>query len=1198
MKQAQRKDFFREIRRSLNRYLSILFIVALGVAFFSGIRAAEPDMRLSADAVADQANFMDLRILSTMGLTGADLEAIRAVDGISQAEGEQSVEVLTQCGEKELVIHVATLMTQLNYVTIDEGRLPEKEGECFLDNQLCIAGDYQVGDRITLKSGTKDPLSDTLNHETYTIVGIGSSPYYLNFDKGSSTIGNGDIRGFVMVLPEEFKSDIYTQIYATCDSLKPYITASDAYFSAADQIKAQVEDIAGERCEVRLSEVRKEAQDKIDDGQRKLDDSRAEAEEKLADAETQITDGEQALQDGRELIAENEQKLADGRAELQASEKTLEDGKAELAKQEQELSGAKNTLAEKEQELRNGKAALEDGKAALAEQEQKLENGKTEIRNARAGLQEQEAVLEDGEASLALAKSQYENGAAEIQEGWQALEAAKTELAKNQAALASMREALLAAGIDPETNPEYQAAQSAVLAAEEQIRAQEAALSAQEAELSEMKELLDEKETELLAGRQELESGKAELDHQEAALQAAEVQLNSGKSELLEKEAQLKQGEEALAAARSELEAGENQLAEAKAKLEEGENQLQSAKAQIADGEAQLLDAKQELAENEETLNDARADYAEAKADAEQQLSDGEQELDDARAELDKLKLPEWYVLGRDTVQSYVEYDSDADRIGAIGKVFPVIFFLVAALVSLTTMTRMVEEKRTEIGTMKALGYSTLSIAAKYLGYAVSASVLGSVLGFLVGEKLLPWVIITSYKILYVNLTIIRVPYNWGYALGASAIAVLCTGGATLAACYRAALSQPAELMRPAAPLQGKKILLERIRPIWKHLNFSQKSTLRNLFRYKKRFLMTVFGIGACMALLIVGFGLRDSIYAVSESQYGELWRYDVVAGIDADCGDVDREKLDQTLSETDNVDEVLTAHTATLDAEANGVTKEINLVVPKEIGEFPDFFVLRDRISKQVYELDDEGAAINEKLAKFLDLQVGDSFRLKESDTESVTVTVSHIVENYVYNYVYLSPTLYEKLYGAEPQYDKEYIRLHENGKEPEQRLAELLLEEPAVSGVTLVTDMNQTILDMLESLDSVIGVLITSAGLLAFVVVYNLNNINITERRRELATIRLLGFYDMELAAYVYRENVLLTAIGIVVGIFMGNLLHRFVIKTVEVDLIMFGRVVHPISYVYCAALTVLFALLVNVFMYFKLRKIDMVESLKSVE
>ena len=1198
MKQAQRKDFFREIRRSLNRYLSILFIVALGVAFFSGIRATEPDMRLSADAVADQANFMDLRILSTMGLTQADLEAIRAVDGISQAEGEQSVDVLTQCGEKELVLHVSTLMTQLNHVTIDEGRLPEKEGECFLDNQLRMVGDYQVGDEITLKSGTKDPLSDTLEHETYTVVGIGSSPYYLNFDKGSSTIGNGDIRGFVMVLPEEFKSDLYTQIYAACDSLDPYITASDAYFAAADQIKAQVEDIAGERCEIRLAEVKKEAQDKIDDGQQELDDSRAEAEDKLADAETQITDGEQALQDGKEQIAENEQKLADGRAELQANEKTLADGKAELAKKEQELLSGKNTLAKKEQVLRDGKTALADGKAALAEQEQKLESGKTEIQNARAELQEQEAVLEAGEASLAAAKGRYETGAASIREGRQALEAAKTALSDQKAELAAMREALLAAGIDPDTNQGYQTAAAAVSAAEEQIGAQETELSAQETQLSEMKELLDEKETELQAGRQALESGRTELDKQEAALKAAEVQLTAAKTELSEKETQLTQGEEALAAAKKELEDGEAQLAAAKKTLADGESQLQSAKDQLADGEEQLSEAKQEIADNEAKLSDARTEYEDAKADAQQQISDGEQELDDARAELDKLETPEWYVLGRDTVQSYVEYDNDADRIGAIGKVFPVIFFLVAALVSLTTMTRMVEEKRTEIGTMKALGYSTMSIAAKYLGYAVSASLLGSVLGFLTGEKFLPWVIITAYKILYGNLTIIRVPYNWGYALGASAIAILCTGGATLAACYRATLSQPAELMRPAAPMQGKKILLERIRPLWKHLNFSQKSTLRNLFRYKKRFLMTVFGIGACMALLIVSFGLRDSIYAVSESQYGELWRYDAAAGIDTDCSDADRQKLEQTLSEADNVDEAMTAHTATLDAEAGGVTKEVNLVVPKEVEEFPDFFVLRDRTSKKGYELDDEGAAVNEKLAKLLGLKEGDSFLLKESDTESVTVTVSHIVENYVYNYVYLSPALYEKLYGEEAQYNTEYIRLHENGEEPERKLAELLLEEPAVSGVTLVADMNQTILDMLGSLDSVIWVLIASAGLLAFVVVYNLNNINITERRRELATIRVLGFYDMELAAYVYRENVLLTAIGIIVGIFMGNVLHRFVIETVEVDLIMFGRVVHPISYVYGAALTVLFALLVNVFMYFKLRKIDMVESLKSVE
>ncbi len=1142
MKNAQHKDFFREIRRSLNRYLSILFIVALGVAFFSGVRSAEPDMRLSVDAVADKANFMDLRILSTMGLTKEDLEAIRNVPGITAAEGEFSVDVLSDYREKELVLHVASVTEQVSLPTVKEGRLPEKEGECLIDDQLLMVADYKLGGEITFRSGTDDPLSDTLKRDTYTIVGIGTSPYYLNFNKGTAAIGNGDVRGFVLVRPEEFELEFYTQIYAAADGLDGYITAGTRYTEEAGRIKEAVEAIADGQCRARLDGIKDEAEAEIAEAEEELSEKQAEAEEELSGAWQEILDGEQELSDAREEIQENERKLEDGKAAIQENERKLADAKRELASGETEITA---------------------GKAELCESGKKLESGKAEL-SAR------QAELAAGEEALNSAKQEYEAGAAQAAAGRAALEASRAELDNRAAALEALRAQLLAAGLDPEENAEYTAGRQAVQAAEQTLTVRFEELSRQEAELSAAADMISGKETELSAGK--------------AALQEAQTEIETG-------EAVLKMGWQKIYAAEAAAEAARTEIAD-------GEEQLASARREIEDGEEKLADGRKELADGEQTLADAKQEYADAKAEADEKIADARAEIDDARAELEDLELPEWYVLGRDSVQSYVEFDNDADRIGAIGKVFPVVFFLVAALVSLTTMTRMVEEKRTEIGTMKALGYSTLSIASKYIGYAVSASLIGSILGFLTGEKLLPWVIITTYKILYGNLTIIKIPYNWSYALGAAAIAVLCTAGATYAACWKAALSQPAALMRPVAPMKGKKILLERVKPLWKRLNFSQKSTLRNLLRYKKRLLMTVFGIGACMALIIVGFGLRDSIYAVSDRQYGGIWCYDVITGVDTDSSGEEKEALQTALLEHENVEEAMAAHTAVMDGEANGVTKQVNLVVPEDMTEFPDFFVLCDRVSGERYTLDDNGVVINEKLAKLLNIREGDSLLLKESDTESVSVTVSHIVENYVYNYVYLSPGLYKELYGKDAEYDVEYIRLLENGEEKERELATVLLDVPSVTGVTLVSDMNKTILDMLGSLDTVVWVLIISAGLLAFVVVYNLNNINITERKRELATIKLLGFYDMELAAYVYRENVLLTLIGILTGVFMGNLLHRFVIETVEVDLIMFGRTVHPASYLWGAGLTLLFAFLVNVTMFYKLRRIDMVESLKSVE
>ncbi len=1196
MKKAQRKDFFREIRKSLNRWLSILAIVALGVAFFSGIRSSEPDMRLSVDKMADEANFMDIRVLSTMGLTGDDLDSIRQVQGITAAEGEYSADVLSIRGDTSLVLHVQSLTEEVNQITVTEGRLPQEPGECLIDSQLLITGDYEIGDQITVESGTEDPLSDTLARDTYTITGVGISPYHLNFDRGTSAIGNGSVDGFLVVLPEEFNLEVYTQIYAAADGLDPYITAGGAYQDAADRVREAVEEIADGRCEARLDEIKGEALEEIDEGQRELDEEREKAEAELSDAWQQILDGEAELSDGAEQIAENEQLLADSEREIEENEQALADGRTQLEEGERALADGKAQLEASEDQLASAQAEIAENEGLLASGREQLEAGRSQLEETRQLLEETRKQVSAGQAAYDENAKTLEEQSALTAAGRETLEAAKTELAGRKEQLEALRLTLEEMGIDPETVPEYTEGRTALEAYEQQLLAQEEELSAAEALLAQGKEALSAAAAELETGYEAIARMEAGISEGEAELSAREEELAAGESELAAAKAQVEAGLAELSAGKQELARREAELSAGLQEIEEGEAALADARAQLADGKAQLEEAKAELADGEAELADAKAEYEEGKAEAEAELADAQAEIDEARAEVDELELPQWHVLDRTSVQSYVEYDGDADKIHAIGQVFPVVFFLVAALVSLTTMTRMVEEKRTEIGTMKALGYGTLSIAAKYIGYALSATFIGSVLGFLIGEKAIPWVIITTYKILYVNLTAVEIPYNWGYAFWATGISILCTVGAALAACYKVTLSQPAQLMRPLAPMKGKKILLERVRFIWKRLSFSRKSTLRNLFRYKKRLFMTVFGIGACMALLLVGFGLRDSIYVVADKQYSELWLYEAMASLDEGADEEGLKELKDTLKEDGRIAESLSAHTAVMDGQANGVTKEVNVLVPEDMETFGDMFILRSRGNGKTYTLDDSGAVITEKLARMLDLSEGDEIVLKEGDGEGVSVPVAHIAENYVYHYVYISPALYGQAFGEDPEYNAEYLRLSEGADE--KAVAETLLGIDAVTGITLVSDMNQTILDMLGSLDMVVWVLIVSAGLLAFVVLYNLNNINITERKRELATIKLLGFYDIELAVYVYRENVLLTLIGILAGILMGNVLHRFVIETVEVDMIMFGRSIHFISYLYGIGLTLLFAVFVNVTMFYKLRRIDMVESLKSVE
>ena len=1080
MKKSLRRELFREIRKSLNRYLSILFIVLLGVAFFTGVRASEPDMRLSMDRMADESSFMDFRILSSYGLTEGDLEAIRAVPGVSRVEGEYALDVLERSGERQTVLHLMSMTEELNRLTLVEGRMPKKAGECLIDAQLPVVSDLQIGSVLQFESGTEDPLSDSLKRKEFTVVGSCTIPYHLDFERGSSAIGNGEVTGFVLTPPSEFCMEVYTQAYAVSEDLRPLLYTSAAYETRAEEIRAAIEGITGERIDLRMEELTGDARRELEDAREEYEKAREEADGKFAEAEEKLADAEEKLESGRSELEENRRKLEEAK-------KTIEENEAALLE-------AKNSLAQEEAEI----GALS---ASISAREQSY----SARRNAWAA-----------------AKTAYE--------------AKKRELRAKELEI-RITESL------PESD------------------ARNEAISALQEELAVLSRELSEAETVLSWNPQPASGEQMQIFTDKIALNVRESQLASTRTQVAD-----------------------------------GEAQLLSGKEEYEKGLAAFSEAEETLAEKEKEYEDGRADYEKEKADAEKELDEALTKIEDGEAELDAVAEPEWFILGRDTVPSYVSLDSDAGRIGALGKVFPVIFFLVAALVSLTTMTRMVEEKRTEIGTMLSLGYSTSAIAWKYVAYALSATLAGSAAGILLGEKILPWVIIHTYQIMYTNLQVIAVPYRWGLGVLASLAAAFCTVGASLFSCLSSIRKTPAVLMRPAAPKQGRKIFLERVPLIWKHLKFSQKSTLRNLFRYKKRLFMTVFGIGACMALLIVGFGLHDSIFVVIDKQFGDLWKYDGTAALSPDADETEREALYTEMEGMSEITEVLPAMAKQIDATAGKTTKTANLIIPEDPEIFMRLFSLRDRHTGEPRVLTSEGVLITEKLSKQLAVEPGGSIRLKEDEFTSRTVTVAGIVENYVYQYIYMTPEYYAGTFGKDAENSVVYFKLSEESAI--DAVSERLLGSDSVQGVSRMGSSKDTIRDMLQSLNLVIMVLIVSAGLLAFVVLYNLNNINITERIRELATLRVLGYYDGELALYVYRENFILTLFGILAGVFMGKWLHSFTITTVEVDVIMFGRVVHPISYLWCILLTLGFAFIVNFIMFFRLRRIDMVESLKSVE
>ena len=873
--------------------------------------------------------------------------------------------------------------------------------------------------------------------------------------------------------------------------------------------------------------------------------------EKVLDQIEDITD-ERAEIRKQELVNEAQEKIDEAREEL-------EQGRADAAS---ELADAAAKIADAEEQLTNGKAQITSGKKQIASAKNTLSKKESELEQAQNQYNAGLAQLQEGEAQYEAGLAQYEaakpEAEAKIQSGREEIEKKKQELAEAPAQLEQLKQ--MVAGLEQK--------QTAGIITEEE-----------EATLKELKEnQIPQLEYFIANGEQLIASGEAELD-------AAQKQLDDTAA--------------TLAQTKSELDAAKASLNGVPQQLASGKSQIQSGWAEIRKQEKKLEEGATEIAENEAKVAEAKIEYANGEEEAAQKIAEGEQKIADAEAKVQDIEKPTWYVYDRDTLTEYSGYGENAERLGAIGRVFPVLFFLVAALISLTSMTRMVEEQRTAIGTMKALGYSKMSIAKKYLGYALIATAGGSVLGVLIGEKILPYIIVYAYGILYQHITHILVPYQWIYAWMAAAAAIVCTMAATFFACYKELVAQPAVLMRPPAPKNGQRVFLERIKFIWKHLSFTWKSCIRNLTRYKKRFFMTVFGIGGCMGLMLVGYGIKDSCYEIAELQFRDIQMYDGSVYLKEDISDETRQNLLDYMKDDSDISHYMQTSMKNVTL-VNGKNKrDTYQVVFSEPKDVKDYFDFHDRKSKEEYTLDDEGVIISEKTGKLLNAKAGDTIEIKDEENGNKKVKIAHICENYMGHYIFFTPSYYEKVYGENSEYNSIFFAGQKGDtQEDYNKIGEDILTQDGALSVSYMRDIEKQLDDMLKSLNLVIVVLIISAGMLAFVVLYNLNTVNITERQRELATLKVLGFYDLEVAEHVYRENVLLTFIGAAVGVVLGKFLHAFIIDTVEVDTAMFGRNINFSSYMYSLLFTILFSLIVNGIMYFKLKKIDMVESLKSIE
>jgi putative ABC transport system permease protein len=1159
------KDFLRTLGKSLTRFLSIVAIIALGVGFFAGMSATEPDMILSADRYYQQQNLADFSLISPIGFIDEDIDSIRSLDGVQTVQPGFFKDIfLTAEGGSRATVRLSGISADdtLNQPLILEGRLPQQAGEIALESGALFssAAAIDLGSTVSVSLPNGDAIADSLVTANYIVVGKIQSPLYISFDRGQTNIGDGTIDYYAVTVPESFALERFVQVYVRTADSASLMAYTKQYDQHLDPIEATLANLGKTVVGTKTQQLR----DELNEGKAELLQNKRAAELELADAKQQLLDAELEIFDGEKELAEQEALYAE---ELKQQKEKLEQGRADYhagmllyyAGYDQWLEGY-TTWQNQRDQLNDAKLQLDDAKNQLDQGERELASAKLQLETARQQLE----LLDQTISALRQIRSAIP------------AESPALSQAEFDRLLENIRQFApeLAAYIEAYYNPDDPAM------------------------LSQLSDFLD-------SSLAQLERSQAEAT---AEYTAGVAEYEAGVRLLAEKKREYEEGRRKVDQGFVQLNAAKADIDDGKAALDRSRDQLNAAKAQIDAGELALirgeLRLQQEIQQGRETLADARATLSEAQITYERErdealakIAAAEDEIREAERQLVEIPV-QWFVYTRAANPGYSGFGDDARRIGAVARVFPFFFFLVAALVCLTTMTRMVEEERMQIGTLKALGYSSFAIAAKYLLYALLASLIGSVIGLFTGFWIFPATIMRAYGIMYQIPEFITPPH-----LDKGLLSVFLALGTTVTAALAASLNElravPAVLMQPRAPKPGKRIFLEHVLPVWQRLSFSQKLAARNVFRYKQRLLMTVIGIAGCTALLLTGFGLKDSINAIVGKQFDEIFLYDGQLMINTDRAGAEQE-MDQLLSVHPDLSSYLKVlhESVTIIEDNASMTHAANLVIPEDADRIGEFFDLHERLSGNGLSLYLGGAIISEKLAGLLNLRPGDTLTFTDSENRTYSVPVIGIMENYLTHYIFMSAEAFDRITYRTPPYNGAVFNLNDAQAFDQKSFQEGLMANETVLGSFFTGSLAEEFSKTIGSLNLVVLVLIISAGALAFVVLYNLISINITERVREIATIKVLGFRDLEVSAYVFRENVVLTVLGTLVGLLTGVFLHRYVMDTMEIDTIMFGKVIHWSSYLLSVLLTMVFSVLVNAVMHGRLRRIKMVESLKSVE
>lgn len=1140
------RELRRSIGKTMGRYLAIVGIVALGTGFLAGLRTAKPAMMATAQKFVEEQAMFDLRVMNTYGYTQDHVDALARVPGVGAAEGAVSLDVVVRVpGQQEdVALRLHSLPEQISLPNLTEGRMPVRAGECLADGSAFSSKD--IGTTITVSAANEADTLDSLGTRQLTIVGLCASPLYLNFERGTTTVGSGSLSAYLYVPMETFQTDgVFTEI---CLRLpEDYPMYDEDYHRAVDALTDAVEPEAGDLARSRYETVLAQARQKLEEGW-------AEYNHGLEELTTRELDGKKGL--GR------------ARSELNAGRRELEENEAQLTAGEDAFRSGRQALEAGQSQLTQSRIQLQQSKAQtytqLAQTEAELLKQKTQ---ATSGL----AQIEGGLAQIEGGLTQIQAGLDQIQSGRQQLELV---LGLTETGLSSLELLLKSVEDSLESDP-----------ANETLLQTKAELEARLQELEARLQELEAQQGELDATQAELEAQRTELETTRAGLEAQRLQAQEGLALIEEGYAKLESGRtqaaDQFAAAEAQLEAAALELEAGLEELEQQEDALLEARQQLEAGRAEL-EARQ--AEFDQAVLEFQTEIADGKG----QLRAAKGELEQAERELSELSAPDTYLLDRMTNAAYACFDSDTSIVNGISQVFPLFFFSVAALVCMTTMSKMVDEERTQIGVLKALGYGSFAINRKYLIYAGSATLIGSVTGVIGGSLVFPSVIWMGYRILYSFTPFAQLAVDGplcvvivlGFTAGMLLVTWLC--------CRRSLTGVPADLIRPRAPKAGKRILLERL-SLWHRMDFLHKVAVRNVLRYRKRLIMMLLGVGGCAALVVAGFGLRDTIRGFASYQFENISVYDMSVTFGQD------QSLDAQEAFRSEVpaQSVAFLHQSAVDLNRGQDSKSVQLLLtPEPLEEFWNF-----RAGDRTLPFPEPGQALlSNGVAHKLGIRAGDTVSIRTSDMKTLRLTVSGIFDNSVYNYILVHAQTAQDQWGHVPQTNTAYVNVYE-GQDIHETAA-LASRQADVVNVSAAQDLNELVSGMLSSLDYIVGLVVLCAAALAFIVIYNLTNINITERIREIATIKVLGFYPMESALYVFREGLILTGMGCVIGLVAGYFLNDFIVSRLVLDMVYFVPKVAWTTYAIAAGLTFLFAILVDVFLYFKLEHINMAEALKSVE